>query len=135
MPFSCTFWVTGEPGTKGSYVAMMVRGKAIAIPASRPKAKAWERAVKLVACRYQHPMGPIDCPVSVAIRFVMRRPKKPRFEVPATSPDIDKMMRCTLDALTGVIYVDDGRVAMVQASKSYVEDGMTGAEITVVEVP
>jgi Holliday junction resolvase RusA-like endonuclease len=39
----------------------------------------------------------------------------------ATMPDVDKLCRCALDALTGVVIVDDSQVVELSASKLYGE--------------
>lgn len=44
--------------------------------------------------------------------------------------DIDKLLRCTLDALTGIAYHDDGQIAQVIAAKRWTT-GQPGAEITI----
>jgi Holliday junction resolvase RusA-like endonuclease len=48
-----------------------------------------------------------------------------------SKPDIDKLLRAVLDPLTGIVMVDDSRVAYVTASKRYAIDGEpTGAMIS-----
>lgn len=39
--------------------------------------------------------------------------------VPAVRPDVDKWLRRVLDALSGVVYADDGQVVEVVARKRY----------------
>lgn len=50
-------------------------------------------------------------PVRVWVCFFMRNPLAQR------GTDIDKMARALLDALTGVVYVDDSQVATLEATK------------------
>ena len=38
---------------------------------------------------------------------------------PARKPDVDKYLRRILDAMTGVIYADDGQVVQVSAAKRF----------------
>lgn len=58
--------------------------------------------------------------VAVDLLFVMPRPKTGRRVLPAVRPDIDKLTRLVLDALTdaGVI-VDDGQVTDLTVRKRY----------------
>lgn len=42
---------------------------------------------------------------------------------PTTKPDLDKLARACLDALTGVLWVDDSQVVMLLVSKDYAGDG------------
>lgn len=78
---------------------------------------------------------PIEGPVSVSVDFVFPRPQS--HYLPANSrrpepelrpgapvhhsgaPDVDKLLRALLDALTGVVIRDDGQVAITRASKLY----------------
>jgi Holliday junction resolvase RusA-like endonuclease len=48
--------------------------------------------------------------------------------LPATRPDIDKLLRAVLDALTGLVFVDDGQVVTVNMAKEYAN--VTGVELT-----
>ena len=81
------------------------------------------------------PLGghiPTREPVTVALRFGLPRPRghygtgrnagivKPSAPVwPATKPDVDKLVRAVLDALTGIVWVDDSQVAILSAEKVY----------------
>lgn len=39
--------------------------------------------------------------------------------VPVTRPDLDKLVRAALDAMTGVLFVDDSQVTGIEAAKYY----------------
>ena len=69
------------------------------------------------------PAFPLDGPVSVVCEFTLKRPTsapKTRVTYPATRPDLDKLVRAILDALSGVgVYRDDAQVINIQASKTY----------------
>lgn len=72
-------------------------------------------------------------PVAIRLTFGFPRPKKHyrangqlRSDAPhyvVTTPDIDKCVRSTLDALTGVCFRDDKQVVRVKAEKVYTSDG------------
>jgi Holliday junction resolvase RusA-like endonuclease len=57
-------------------------------------------------------------PVAVSMTFVFTMPKKKRLQM-AVKPDIDKLCRSALDALTGILFVDDGQVVQITAGKVY----------------
>ena len=60
--------------------------------------------------------------VGVRIWFLFERPKSaPATERPfmTVKPDIDKVLRAALDALTGLAYEDDAQVVEVQTIKRY----------------
>lgn len=135
MSYAATFWVQGEPGTKGSHRALMHNGRPIVIPMCGAKERIWERAVKLVASRVA-PTAPLDCPVRVAFEFALLRPAKPKFAAaPAARLDLDKLARSTGDALTGLMYVDDARIVEMQLRKRFcTAQESQGAQITVEEI-
>jgi|DEB0MinimDraft_6_1074348.scaffolds.fasta_scaffold117495_2 Holliday junction resolvase RusA-like endonuclease len=127
------FFVIGTPAPKGSHVGRMINGRVAIFPTSSGALKSWERAVKIVASAAA-PKVPIDSPVSVELEFVIRRPKKPKFSVPATTPDIDKLARATLDGLSKIIISDDARIVALKVSERYQrDDEPTGCLISVEE--
>lgn len=134
--------VTGTPAPKGSSRAMNIGGKARLIASSSSanarKQAAWHKAVQSSVAPN---VVPIDGPVCVAMTLRLARPRnhygtgrnanvvKPTAPGwPLVCPDIDKLVRCTLDALTGLAFVDDSRIVSVNATKVY---GEPGAEIRV----
>jgi crossover junction endodeoxyribonuclease RusA len=73
-------------------------------------------------------------PVLIALTFKLHRPlshygsgKNARLvkpsapKHPAKVPDIDKLTRAVLDALTSIVWVDDSQVVRLTASKVYVD--------------
>lgn len=84
-------------------------------------------------------------PVFLGLTFRFARPKShfnakgllkstaPKHVI--TKPDIDKIQRSTLDAMTGVLFKDDSQVCRVVAMKSYCMEGeLEGCEIIVQNV-
>ena len=105
-----------------------------------PNLKPWREAVRQEALRTREPMalGPVT--LELAFRFV--RPKahfnskgelKPSAPMRViTKPDLDKLQRSTLDALTGVLFKDDSQVCRILAMKCYCLEGeLEGCEIVV----
>jgi len=60
-----------------------------------------------------------DGPVSVDLMFMLRRPRTVVRQSPIVRPDLDKLVRAVLDALTGVAYQDDSQVVRLNAEKQY----------------
>lgn len=119
------FFADGLPQTKGSARAFVV-GKRAVVTNDNPRAKGWARVVERAA-RAASP-APFAGPVAVRLVFVMPRPKAHstkrglRLDAPAwhsIRPDLDKLTRCALDALTGITFGDDGQVARLVAEKRY----------------
>ncbi len=97
--------------------------------------KPWREAV-VAAARSAMSAGSratLNGPVAVTIEFYLRRPPSiPRARTRRDwRPDLDKLVRSTLDALTTAeAYTDDARVVHSDAVKNYAK-GHTGATITV----
>lgn len=60
-------------------------------------------------------------PITVKLVFRVRPPKRmPRNRRgPTVKPDIDKLTRAVLDAMTGVVYEDDAQIVLLIAEKRY----------------
>jgi len=127
--------IIGDPVAQGSMVAMISQstGRAIAIPSNKPGLKAWRSAIKSAAGGLE--MVPAGVPVTVTFTFLLRRPAKvppERQGQPSTYPDLDKLARAAMDALTGVAYADDGQVVKMILWKRYCAPGeVPGAQIWV----
>lgn len=86
-----------------------------------PKLKAWMQTIELVAGRVHHG-EPVDAPVVVEAVFYMPRPKRPRWALPATKPDTDKLQRAVGDGLerAGVLK-NDSRIVAWASRKAYAD--------------
>ena len=129
------FHVPGVPKGKGSWkpIVNKVTRKVSMLP---PKGmEQWASDVKRYAEAAAFGTSPAEGGVQVRMVFVLPRPKghygtgkNARRLKPSAPPapigkrdDIDKLARCVLDALTGVVYHDDGQVAALGVRKRYVE--------------
>lgn len=59
--------------------------------------------------------------VTMDLVFFMPKPKTVKRTFPSVAPDLDKLIRAVLDALTGIAYEDDGQVCSIHAHKIYGE--------------
>lgn len=132
-----TFFAPGAPQPKGSTRAFVVGGRAVITNDAR-KAKPWAAVVTLAAREAMGDAQPLVGPVRVTLRFGFARPAGhfgKRGLLPsapgcmAVKPDVDKLARCTLDALTSVVFSDDARVVALSAEKSYSD--APGVHVTV----
>jgi crossover junction endodeoxyribonuclease RusA len=148
-----TFSVRGTPAPQGSKKAIPLAKKVggrtvftgkVSLVESSAKVAPWRDAVTREARR--HFKVPHDGPVEVALKFFLERPaghfrtgrnthllKAAAPEWPGVKPDVDKLIRSTLDALTTArAYTDDAAVVRVTASKHYATSYYPpGAYITV----
>ena len=126
-----SFSVLGAAQTKGSAKAFVPRKWAVAAVAEgkapraivvndNPAAKEWERRIATEA-QSAAADGLFVGPVVLIATFHLPRPKSlPRRVVHhVTRPDCDKVTRCLLDALTGVLYHDDGQVVELHVRKQF----------------
>lgn len=122
-------FVPGRPAAQGSK-RHVGHGRMIE---SSSAVGPWRERIALAA----HAAGaqPIPGAVTVNLRFVMPRPAStPKSSTPPAirRPDLDKLTRAVLDALTNVAFGDDSAVVELIASKRLAETGETpGVSITV----
>src|SRR5271156_56523 len=120
-----SFTVRGVPVPQGSKRALVHRstGRAVVIEQGGQRHKDWRQDVK-----YQAHIAMNDWedlltgPVGVSLCFTVPKPKsapKPRRTWPDKRPDLDKLVRTILDAITGEIIADDAQVVQLLASKAY----------------
>lgn len=132
-----TITVFGVPAPQGSKRAFVRNGRAVLVESAGASHKAWRTAVAETCHGIWSGRDPLDVPLDVHIEFSMPRPKSAmRKHFHDRRPDIDKLVRSTLDGMTdsGVIS-DDARIARLTAIKFYSQtsDAWTGARITVKE--
>ena len=113
--------VDGIPAPKGSARAIKRGGFAVLVASSSDANKraqrSWADAVAWSAKAER--ATPIVGPVVVNVEFLLPRPKSVKRASHTVKPDLDKILRCTLDALTGIAFADDSQVVRVVASKHY----------------
>jgi len=133
------FWVSGKPIPQGSKRIVQPNGatRARLIDVKPKELKAW-RADVADEYRWQgrygtdeHNTDILEGPVYLHLEFRLPRGKTVKRELPCVTPDLDKLCRAVLDALTGVAYKDDGQVVHVSASKHYEGAKGPGVEIEV----
>jgi crossover junction endodeoxyribonuclease RusA len=116
------FFVPGKPAPQGSKRHV---GRGIMVESSR-EVGPWRERVALAAHQAMHRLPVITGAVTLALTFVLLRPKStPKRRTPAATkrPDVDKLARAVLDAITDVVIVDDAQVINLRATKRLAELG------------
>lgn len=72
---------------------------------------------------------PLEIPVCLDVSFYLKEPKKPKFPVPAVRGDIDNYLKTVLDALNGIVWLDDGLVTDVIMRKRYHREDTKGESL------
>lgn len=122
--------VLGDPVPQGSKQAYVVKGRAIVTERGRATLGPWRNQIAAIAAAELE--EPLAGPLWVCLAFTLGRPKS-HYRTGAragelleraplahsTRPDIDKLARAVLDALTGVAYRDDGQVSELSITKRF----------------
>lgn len=124
---SIAFCVDGTPAPKGSF--NVYPGKKGGRPNGRESSKRyppWRKLIEAKARTVMDGLPLIEPPYSVGLTFYVHRPKAPKYPWPGSLivGDIDKLTRGVLDALKGIVIVDDAHVVRFhEQSKRYVRPG------------
>lgn len=125
---SFTFFAAGIPRPQGSK-RNLGRGR---MAESSRHLKAWRNFITLQAKMEMRGQEILTGPVAVSLWFRMPRPKSHYRHCDgqlvlrpgvanhhSCKPDVDKLARAVLDALTGVVYRDDSQVSRMTVLKLY----------------
>ena len=88
------------------------------------KTKRAEQDFLLQALKYR-PKSPLKGEISIRLTFYLQPPKslsKKKLELgvrPAVRPDVDNLLKLSLDALNKIFFRDDGQIVSVQVDKYY----------------
>lgn len=145
MSAELTFVVLGRPQGKGSKRVLPIRGKpksggqSVVLVDSNKNARPWANRVAAAALEAVNGgTGALPAlergPVALTFVFYFARPRghygvgrninRLRASAPAhmaVMPDIDKLVRCSLDAIVGVLIKDDSQACTLAAAKRYGE--------------
>ena len=118
---SFTCFVRGIPAPQGSKRAFNVGDRAVVVDVNPRKLKDWRSAINSVLQdKWEGP--PLEGAVSVELHFQLLRPpsvSEKKRPYPSVMPDIDKLARAALDAMTGIVFRDDAQVVRLDATKAY----------------
>lgn len=128
-----SFFVPGKPAPQGSKRHV---GRGILIESSK-EVGPWRERIALAAYTAMAGRPVFDGAVDVTLNFVLPRPKSaPKTRTPAATkrPDLDKLERACLDALTDVVFSDDSQVISLSGYKRIAEIGETAGVHIAIEV-
>jgi len=128
-----TFRVYGTPIPQGSLRGFVSRGAGptrVLLTSDNTKTEPWRQDVAAQAIKAGVSMI-ASGPVGLHCVFHLPRPKSrpKRCTHPDVRPDLDKLVRAILDALTSIAFRDDAQVCELSAIKCYTD--RAGADITV----
>jgi crossover junction endodeoxyribonuclease RusA len=123
------FEVMGRPAPQGS----MRSPRAGVVLHSSSRLRTWRQAIGWAA-RGAYRGPPWAGPVQLELTFSFRPPKRAGANYPqlkATKPDLDKLVRACLDALTGIVWLDDAQVYAIDARKLQSSDSPEGVGVLI----
>lgn len=136
-----TFAVPGRPVPQGSLSPFVHAQTGRIVTPQKPALLDWRRTVAGHA--RQAGLRPTDEACCVTITALYRRPASHRLKSGGLSrraprhrtqtPDIDKVCRAVLDALTGVAWHSDAQVVALQAVKAWGGDDRVTITIAIID--
>jgi Holliday junction resolvase RusA-like endonuclease len=126
------FEAVGDPVPQGSTRAFMVGGRPIVTHTKGVKLNEWREVIGWAARDAVKEVH--EGPMTVEAVFWFLRPpsvsvkKRPHMTV---KPDIDKVSRSLLDALTGIVFRDDCQVVKLDVAKRYCNEDVKQPGVTV----
>ena len=131
--YALDVFVPGRPAPQGSKRHV---GNGVMVESSKAVAP-WRTTVAWQVSQVWR-SAPLAGPVAVELEFVMPRPTStPKRRTPPAikKPDIDKLSRAVLDALSKIVWVDDSVITDMHPTKRLAElDEQPGCRIRVREV-
>lgn len=124
MSAPVAFTVYGKSETKGSTRSFVssTTGR-IVTKNDNPKAEGWALRIGIEASIAMRGRATLTGPVILGARFYLQRPKKLKCDHHITKPDLDKLLRCAKDALTGLVWRDDAQVVVLEDSGKFYAGG------------
>ena len=123
------FMVYGEPVGKGR-PRFAKRGNFVSTYTPQ-KTKTYEDEIRMMAKAAMGTSEPLETPVTVAIYIRVgipssfskqkRKDALANIEKPTKKPDADNILKCFLDAMNGIVYIDDKQVVNIHLTKVYAE--------------
>lgn len=138
-PSEILFSVPGIPRPQGSKRGFVNKktGRAIVVESGGQAHKDWRAVIALAAVEAMNGSAPFTGPLLCRLTFKLPRPKSHgrKITFPDHRPDLDKLARAALDALTHVCFVDDGQIVTLNLRKRWAVPGVdpVGVDIRIVK--
>jgi crossover junction endodeoxyribonuclease RusA len=137
-----SFVVVGVAVAQGSKRAFVTPAGPRVVDANEKRLWPWRAAVAAEARGAMRDRLPLRSPIWLRATFAFTRPAghfgsgrnrslvRPSAPPVPGRPDLDKLVRALLDALTGVVFVDDAQVVELVARKRYAGRAETFVEVS-----
>jgi Holliday junction resolvase RusA-like endonuclease len=133
-----SFSILGTPVPQGSKRGFLRGGKVVMVEMGK-NLMPWRQEIAQIAAAKMGDEEPWVGPVRVNLTFFLQRPKgnhgtgrnantlkanAPRF--PSGRPDLDKLVRGVLDAMSGIVFRDDSQVHAMDVMKLWADEHYAG---------
>jgi Holliday junction resolvase RusA-like endonuclease len=112
-----------EPRPKGRHRSFVRHNRMMHIP--DPQTKVFETSIKTIAQLKWGSREMLLGPIRMTLLFNLSKPPKgkkgSKMKEPATTPDLDNLIKAVTDALNRIAYRDDAQICEISAKKVYVE--------------
>ena len=122
-PLEVRFTVPGIPRPQGSKRAFVVKGRPVLTESAGEPLKDWRATIALAGANAMTGLQPFEGPIYGRLTFKMPRPKShgKKITSPTSRPDIDKLARSVLDALTHICFLDDAQLVTLNLTKRWAQ--------------
>ncbi len=128
------FFIPGVPVAQPRPRTLITAGKVHTVSNPRgSRVSAWKQVVQLYA--RQAFRKPLEGPLKLILAFLLPRSSgapKERLLWHKTRPDLDNLVKAILDAMNGIVYLDDGQVCYCESTK--MTDDQCGVEVQITQL-
>jgi Holliday junction resolvase RusA-like endonuclease len=116
----------------------IVKGSSKRIFYQTPQLKRWQETVR-AQVTYNKPLI-VDGALAIVLHFFLEKPKSNRQLFPTTKPDLDNLIKSTIDAMKKLVMKDDNIIQEIKASKRWCSDryqpkgGIPGVDVSIYRV-
>jgi len=132
MPQMLTFYVNGQPVAQPRHrIASRGRFATAYIPRSHA-IHAWKWAVEEAAREQAERVGWVPVkgePLSVVMQFYFRQSRSNKTRHHVQRPDLDNLAKAVLDALHGIVFLDDACVVGLRLEKEWASQSGLSVEV------
>ena len=132
MPQMLTFYVNGQPVAQPRHrIASRGRFATAYIPRSHA-IHAWKWAVEEAAREQAERVGWVPVkgePLSVVMHFYFRQSRSNKTRHHVQRPDLDNLAKAVLDALHGIVFLDDACVVGLRLEKEWASQSGLSVEV------
>lgn len=112
------FRIIGDPVGWTAPRQGLVKGSKKRITFQTPQLKRWQGCISAQVSISHRPLL-IDGAIGVSLTFFLTKPKSNRSALPVVKPDLDNLVKSTLDAMKKIVFRDDCVIVEIQAKKRW----------------